>query len=815
MKYGFLISVTTMFGGSTAQLFAQTDKGEPVAVESNEAYKRQFLQSVAPDRENIRVDFMVDSVDVRTSNGTLLPDVNVIQLLAYLDTDSDEYQSYMANRHIVAHEMWHRICMMNDVLEKPMAASQYRNGRDNFEISASIVQLLTFRDDYIRATPEERVLLHEMEDPKIRMYLMAVDNGIVRPFSDDKKDFDFEMEFIAKTVSGYWNGTLAYEYAPLHNTLTEKSGRKEFSSPAYDKNFNDDIKKMNLIGGIDFSKLYNFRDVRLPKLFEKGYKADTTHLEQTPGAPNYEAWITQKSQLKRYSRQTLELPNFTGNRLVQEREARPKEERVQPFKILPMAVADKIYPYMKHPLSAAVQLVGEKKEIRLYPHGAIDIIGRPNSEGVAKIKTVNLDGSYETGQLLRGRKNGTFIYFNRNGKEISHCTFRLGRALDGAMVLPFQGQRIVYRYEGGVLQSMDVQDKKGNVRTICTMENGRPLSGLVPTGAGQPFAKERNFQLYQDGNLLAEVSYGADDRLRERQSRQGRTLKIERFYPNGKLKYEAAATFADLPMPSPLPVPFGEKGQTERQPARTDAVRTVPVSQSSGAKIQPARTTAKPAEMIFHVPAREGRGAVRQANAAKLIYHVSPEKNMRIEKQPGRQDNTTKEISGFTAAAFPPARQTDSAKPVLTMRETLFMPDGKPVMATKQQNGKRHLRLKLSSLAEFLQKSPLTPAVQRAFFRKATTGYPADGAKMAEMRKVYKTLLMAEFIAKKANRRTTARQFAQDLRTPTPAASNNGTRRQISARRSDTVGKRPSAFKMMTAKARLLWQRASRFGKNV
>ena len=108
-----------------------------------------------------------------------------------------------------------------------MAASQYRNGRDNFEISASIVQLLTFRDDYIRATPEERVLLHEMEDPKIRMYLMAVDNGIVRPFSDDKKDFDFEMEFIAKTVSGYWNGTLAYEYAPLHNMLTEKSGRKK------------------------------------------------------------------------------------------------------------------------------------------------------------------------------------------------------------------------------------------------------------------------------------------------------------------------------------------------------------------------------------------------------------------------------------------------------------------------------------------------------------------------------------------------------------------------------------------------------------
>ena len=210
-----------------------------------------------------------------------------------------------------------------------------------------------------------------------------------------------------------------------------------------------------------------------------------------------------------------------------------------------------------------------------------------------------------------------------------------------------------------------------------------------------------------------------------------------------------------------------------------------------------------------------GDASTLSFHATKLFHHVSAEKNMRIEKQPRRQDNTAKEISGFTAAAFPPARQADSATPAPIMRETLFMPDGKPVMAAKQQNGKRHLKLKLGALAKFLQKSPLTPAVQRAFFRKATTGYPADGAKTAEMRKVYKTLLMPEFTAKKANRRTTARPAGQDVRTPAPAVGNNGIRRQVSARRSDMVGKRPSAFKTMTAKARLLWQRASRFGKNV
>lgn len=111
--------------------------------------------------------------------------------------------------------------MMNDVLEKPMSATHYRTGRDNFEITANLVQLLTFRDDYIHATPEQRLELRKLEDPKIRMYVMAAEHGLINPLSADKKDFDFEMEFIARTVSGYWNNNMAQTYAPLHNAMTE------------------------------------------------------------------------------------------------------------------------------------------------------------------------------------------------------------------------------------------------------------------------------------------------------------------------------------------------------------------------------------------------------------------------------------------------------------------------------------------------------------------------------------------------------------------------------------------------------------------
>ena len=455
LKYGFLISMTTMFGGSTLELYAQDENGGKAKIENSETYRQQFLKSITPDKRDISVEFVVDSVAQKTSNGDLVADVNVIQLLAYLDQDSDEYQSYMASRHIVAHEMWHRICMMNDVLEKPMSATHYRTGRDNFEITASLVQLLTFRDDYIHATPEQRLELRKLEDPKIRMYIMAVEHGLINPLSADKKDFDFEMEFIARTVSGYWNNNMAQTYAPLHNAMTEKSGRKEFKSPAYEKNFMRDIKLMNTIGGIDFSKLYNVKDVRNRAAFPEGTAEDTTVIRQSLTAPNYETWVNKRSQLKRFSRQKIDIPNFAGNRLAEERRQRPHDERKQPYQIAEMAGGYKAYPFMKVPFYAAVQLNGAGRTIKLYPHGAMDVIGASDAAGKANIKTLNYDGSYETGQLKNGRKDGVFVFYNRHKKEIGRCTYVQGRAADGETVLAAGGEYIRYIYKAGKLAGMD------------------------------------------------------------------------------------------------------------------------------------------------------------------------------------------------------------------------------------------------------------------------------------------------------------------------------------------------------------------------
>ncbi len=678
LKYGFLISVTTLFGGSVSELYAQDDSGQKVRVESNEAYKKQFMQSVNPQLDKIQVDFVVDSVETKISNGELLPDVNIIQLLAYLDQDSDEYQTYMASRHIVAHEMWHRICMMNEVLEKPMSATQYRTGRDNFEISASIVQLLTFRDDYIHATPEQRQQLHKLDDPKIKMYLLAVDNDIIRPLSNDKKDFDFEMEFIAKSVAGYWNNNLAVTYAPRHNAMTEKAKRQEFKSPVYEKNFVHDIKVMNHIGGIDFSKLYNYQDVRFLKKFKQADKPDMTELETSLGAPNFETWLNKKSQLKRFSKQAVEIPNFTGNRLIDERERRPLNQRVQPFEIADMSVGYKAYPLMKVPFYSAVTLRKNKTIYNLYPHGAMDVIQQPDAQGVSRVKTLYIDGSREEGQLRNGIKVGTFRFFDKNKKIIATATYKNNHAMDGNVALPAVDGYILYTYKAGNLVALEELSAKGVKKTICRIENGKPISGLVPMVSTKDNRVQRSYQAYQDGKLVAALIFDDMKRLKEKQQTDGKTIRIERFYDTGALKYQAIAE-----APS-LQAPLVTKNHENVEPRSRS-----PISKSSFPQT-------KPMEMPKNMAASlEPTLPVSQKNTVKTT-----------DKQPFIPQNVSVPLSPL------PNKKVNLQAPLhpapILLQETLLSAQGEPVMTlSKHENGKKSMKVKVKEFFEVLKKTAL------------------------------------------------------------------------------------------------------------
>lgn len=459
LKYGFLISATTLFGAAKVQMFAQNTAGNLNKIESKALYKKQFMQSVSPERPTISVEFMIDSVKNITSNGNLLPDINVIQLFAELDDEEDEeYLDAVRHKLAAAHEMWHRTALMNGVLEKPMSATHFRTGQDNFEISASLVALLTFRDIYLNASPEQRQQLHRLTDPKVKMYLLAVDNDIIRPVSNDKKDFDFEMKFMAQMVASFWNNTMSSSYADYHNMLTENSGRKEMTLPVYEQNFLHDIKLMNTIGGIDFSQYYDFRDIHNRKIFPKGKKEDKAVLSRSLDEPNYEAWINEKSQLKRYSKQKIELPNFVAARLSAERQQRELNGRPQPYKIMPVATGYKSYPKMEIIFFNAIELKKGTETFKFFPCGTLDKISKPDEKGYTAVTTIHSDGSFEKGTLLKGRKDGTFVYYDKNKKEVSRCLFKNGTAVNGTMLFPFNNTLFVYTYKNGKLKN--IEDRK-------------------------------------------------------------------------------------------------------------------------------------------------------------------------------------------------------------------------------------------------------------------------------------------------------------------------------------------------------------------
>ena len=461
------------------RLYAQDSAGKPQKIESKIFYKKRFMQSIAPQKPTISVDFMVDSIRNMTSNGNLLPDINVIQLYADLDDEEeDEYLDGVHNKLVAAHEMWHRICLMNGTLEQPMSATHFRTGQDNFEITACIAALLTFRDIYLTATPEQQQKLHQISDPKIQMYLLAVDHDIVKPFSKDKKDFDFEMQFIAKTVSSFWNNTMSASYADYHNMLTENSGRKEMTSPIYEANFKHDIKQMNTIGGIDFSQYYDFTDIHNRKVFPKGQELDTNVLSRSLDEPNYEAWVNEKSQLKRFSRQRIDLPNFVAPRLINERNARVLTEQNLAYNILPQATGYKAYPKMQMMFFAAISLKKGSDTFKLYPCGALDKISKADDTGRANVITFYFDGSFETGKLFKGRKEGIFIYYNEHKKEVSRCLFKNGNAIDGTVIFPFNNAVHYYPYRDGKLQDIKTKQLFGKSVSYKFNDN-KPFASLL------------------------------------------------------------------------------------------------------------------------------------------------------------------------------------------------------------------------------------------------------------------------------------------------------------------------------------------------
>ena len=301
----------------------------------------------------------------------------------------------------------------------------------------------------------------------------------------------------------------------------------------------------------------------------------------------------------------------------------------------------------------------------------MDVIGARDEAGKANIKTLNYDGSYETGQLKNGRKDGVFVFYNRHKKEIGRCTYVQGRAADGETVLAAGGEYIRYIYKAGKLAGMDCIREDGTRKPICTLEGGKPVSGLIPTTDAKTSSVGRSYLLYSDKQLLAGLLFDRQHRLSEKQdiitgqygqnvsaqaenakhkALAGSTVRIERFYADGKVKYEAERRSITLRQP------YGEAEKSNTVPG------------------QPYGT----AEKMRSDTAKKGTGLTERGSE-------------------------TKKTPAGPTVRYGMAGGHPAAQSVQVCREALFAPDGHPVMAAEYNGGRRSLKIKMREFLSFLK----------------------------------------------------------------------------------------------------------------
>lgn len=537
-----MLSASAFLGSGAAKLYAQEVHKTDSLHHICQNYKEVFLAASDASHPQVEVEFVVDSIQDKLKNGDLLPDINVIEILADINATDNDSLNRFYQRYVAAHEFWHRLAIAKGVLQQPTSATLYRTGRDNFEISAGIVQLLTFRQDYLAASEDERKQMAKLNDAKIRMYLQAVKFGVINPFSDSQQDFDLEMAFIARMTATFWRKNMAPVYAPVHNQMTKSTGRKDFDAPVYFDNFNNDIKTLNTIGGIDFSTLYDYQKLSYAGVFDKGVEEDTLVLAQDLNAPNYRLWEDSISRLQRFSYQRVLLPNFNSPLLAEERLHKTPDGKPPLYHLAEKTDGYKFYPFAQQPFYTAATFANDEEIIKLYPNGCLDKILPEDKNGRAEITTFNYDGSYETGLLQDGRKHGEFIYFDNHNREISRCVFDDGLALDGALVMATDTAYIRYVYKDGEMTDILTEYKNEQPADSCSIKNNAPTDGTLPLPSFDYF---QPFLTFQNGFLNKTSLFTADGGLFQQNVWTGDKLFTEKFYPDGKLQYRRIETLSD------------------------------------------------------------------------------------------------------------------------------------------------------------------------------------------------------------------------------------------------------------------------------
>lgn len=235
----------------------------------------------------------------------------------------------------LAHEVHHRDVQEQGARAQDMSPVEYYKIQCLEEISSCFIECLVIREKYKEAADKKAYLedlcANSIIAESYKYYIDKLKDGTFSPSNGSQENFDAEMTYLINKTRQTWLEDSQDEYCDRHcSSARTHCCIKGVSGKSNSDNYNQAIRKMYTIGGIDFSKyLFSFDIPLSPRAVDQLSKITVDPQKQEMRFDElYCTKANSKQNNLRFEKKpnTLTIPNLSPNSniLLQERECAKK-----------------------------------------------------------------------------------------------------------------------------------------------------------------------------------------------------------------------------------------------------------------------------------------------------------------------------------------------------------------------------------------------------------------------------------------------------------------------------------------------------------
>ncbi len=228
------------------------------------------------------IEYQVDTLDTSSlGNNAQSSDLayyhlsNNVIVIQHYDSAEEKFVKFNKNAEYITtkiHENKHKALYHSDYYKMPMDLEQNYKRHAHDEISATLSEVLYFRQIYIDAKNdnERKSLLNNYtKNEAFSFYIDAIKSGKVNPLTTSSEDFENEMKFIAQETEKKWmkEYMVNYDFAFTDEAIYYFDTHDYNEMRTNSENYKNALSMAYTIGGIDFSKYIN--DIKANPTVEK------------------------------------------------------------------------------------------------------------------------------------------------------------------------------------------------------------------------------------------------------------------------------------------------------------------------------------------------------------------------------------------------------------------------------------------------------------------------------------------------------------------------------------------------------------------